>query len=124
MAAILIVDDEEPVRRLLAQLFGDRYEVRVASNGGQALALVEEQRPDVLLLDVMMPVLNGADLCRKLKSDTDTRDIPVILMTSAGPKITDATGADAYIGKPFDLDEIEKLVQRWLPAGGRAEPEP
>ena len=120
MPAILIVDDEEPVRSFLAQVFGDRYEVSLASNGGQALTLIEEQRPDIVLSDVMMPVLNGAELCRRLKANADTKDIPVILMTSAGPKSTDAAGADAYVGKPFDLDEIENLVQRWLPKKGSA----
>jgi CheY-like chemotaxis protein len=116
VAVILIVDDEEPVRSFLAQLFSDRYQVRVASNGGQALTLIHELRPDIVLSDVMMPVLNGAELCRRLKADVETRDIPVILMTSAGARSTDATGAEAYIAKPFDLDEIEMLVQRWMPA--------
>jgi two-component system phosphate regulon response regulator PhoB len=115
LAIILIVDDEEPVRGFLAQvLSGDGYEVRLAIHGSQALELVEKERPDLVLSDIMMPVLNGVELCRQLKGRADTKDVPVILMTSAGRKVADGTGCDAYITKPFDLIDIEALVQRLL----------
>ena len=60
-----------------------------------------------------MPVLNGAELCRRLKARTGAQRIPVILMSAAGPRAADGTGADAFIAKPFDLDEIEALVDHW-----------
>lgn len=115
MATILIVDDEEPVRGFLAQvLTEDGYDVCLATHGRQALELVDQERPDLVLSDVMMPVLNGVELCRLLKARADTKDVPVILMTSAGRKAADGTGCDAYISKPFDLIDVEALIERLL----------
>jgi len=115
VAIILIVDDEEPVRDFLAQVFSDAGHRSIqAIHGGQALELIEKERPHLVLADVMMPVVSGADLCRQIKASMDRRSIPVILMSSAGRRSADETGADAFIPKPFDLDHIEALVQRWL----------
>ena len=91
-----------------------RY-VREASHSGQALEMIAKERPDLVLSDVMMPVLNGPELCWRLKVREDTKNIPVILMTSAGRRATDGAGADAFIGKPFELDVMEKLAKHWLP---------
>ena len=116
MATILIVDDEEPVRELLALLLHDGgYRTLKAIHGAQALELMAKEHPDLVISDIMMPVLNGADLCRRLKAKPDTQSIPVILMSSAGRRPADSTGSDAFLGKPFDLAEIEALVRRWLP---------
>ena len=116
MPTILVVDDEEPVRGFLARLLmDDGYQVRLANHGRHALELMEKDLPDLVLSDVMMPVLSGRELCQRLKSREETRDIPVILMTSSGQKATEGTGADDSIAKPFDLDAVEALVQRWLP---------
>lgn len=116
MTTILIVDDEEPVRDFLAQLLADAgHRTLQAIHGNQALELVENERPDLVISDIMMPVLNGAELCRRLKAGTATNAIPVILMSSAGPRAADGTGADAFIAKPFDLEDMEALVGRWSP---------
>jgi two-component system phosphate regulon response regulator PhoB len=115
VANILIVEDEEPVRSFLSQLLTeDGYQVREAIHGRQALELIDKERPDLVLSDVMMPVLNGAELCRQLKAREDTKDIPVILMTSGGRKSSESAGADAFIGKPFELAHMEALVERWI----------
>jgi len=117
MATILIVDDEKPLRELLALVFAsDEHRVVLAGNGRQALELVAQDRPYVVLSDVMMPLLSGDKLCRRLKSDPVTALIPVILMSAAGRAIADTAGADAFVHKPFELDEIEALVRRWLPS--------
>jgi two-component system alkaline phosphatase synthesis response regulator PhoP len=117
MATILIVDDEKPVRELLALIFAaDGHRVVLAGNGRQALELVAQDRPDVVLSDVMMPLLSGAKLCRRLKSDPVTALIPVILMSAAGRAVAARAGADAFVHKPFDLNEIEVLVRGWLPS--------
>jgi DNA-binding response OmpR family regulator len=114
VATILIVEDEEPVRAFLAMLLEDAgHRILLAIHGAQALDLVEEDRPDLVISDVMMPVLNGADLCRRVKGGGETSTIPVILMSAAGEWAAEGTGADAFIAKPFDLDEIEALVRRW-----------
>ena len=116
MATILIVDDEEPVRGFLAQLLADAgHRTLQAVHGAEALAVVQKDRPDLVVSDIMMPVLNGAELCRRLKAGEETRAIPVILMSAAGRRSADGTGADAFIAKPFDLEAMETLVQRWCP---------
>jgi len=115
VATILIVDDEEPFRELLGEIFERAgYRVLLAINGRQALELLEQERPDLVVSDFMMPVLNGANLCRRLKAEPGTASIPIILMSAAGPQVADGTGADAYLDKPFDLDQMEALVSRWL----------
>ncbi len=114
MATILIVDDEEPVRDFLAQLLADGgHRTLQAVHGAEALELVAKERPDLVVSDIMMPVLNGAELCRRLKARAGMPPIPVILMSSAGPRAADGTGADAFIAKPFDLVDMEALVERW-----------
>ena len=116
MRTILIVEDEAPLRELLADLVEDAgYRPLQAIHGREALALIEQEQPDVVLSDVMMPVLNGAELCRILKGQPRTAAIPVILMSAAGPAIADGAGADAFVDKPFELSELEALVRRWLP---------
>jgi CheY-like chemotaxis protein len=116
VATILIVDDEEPVRELVALLLQDGgYRTLQAIHGAQALELMAKEHPDLVISDVMMPVLGGAELCRRLKAMPETRRIPVILMSSAGRRLADSTGSDAFLAKPFDLTELEALVRRWLP---------
>ena len=120
MATILIVDDEQPVRDLLAAIFEDSgHRALPAINGRDALEILDQERPDLVLSDVMMPVLNGATLCRRLKAEPSTASIPVILMSAAGRQVADGSGADAYLDKPFDLDGMEALVRRWLPPATR-----
>jgi CheY-like chemotaxis protein len=114
MATILIVDDEGPVRDFLAQFLADiGYRTLQAIHGAQALELVEKEHPDVVIADIMMPVLNGAELCRRLKTGTGTPGIAVILMSAAGRRSADGTGADAFISKPFDLVDMQALVHQW-----------
>jgi CheY-like chemotaxis protein len=116
VATILIVDDEEPVRAFLASLMQDAgYRTLLAIHGAQALDLIEEERPDLVICDIMMPVLNGAELCRRVKAGRETMAIPVILMSAASEWAAEGAGADAFIAKPFDLDDMEALVRRWAP---------
>jgi CheY-like chemotaxis protein len=115
MATILIVDDEAPIRQLLASVFEEAgYRSLQAHNGRQALDIVERDSPDVVLTDVMMPVLGGTELCRHLKSLPATNSIPVILMSAAGREIAEGCGANAFLDKPFQLDEVETLVYDML----------
>ena len=121
MSTILIVDDEAPVRNLLAQLLRDAgHRTLTAIHGSQALDLANREHPDLVIADVMMPVLGGAEMCRRLKGGAATQGIPIILMSGAGRQVADGAGADDFIDKPFDLDAMERLVQRWLarPASG------
>jgi CheY-like chemotaxis protein len=117
MATILIVDDEKPVRQFLVAAFQQEgHQVLEASHGGQALNILASgsAHPDIVISDLMMPLVGGAELCNILKSDPATADIPVVLMSAAHPRSSATAMADALISKPFDLDVLDSLVQRLL----------
>jgi CheY-like chemotaxis protein len=120
VSTILIVDDEEPIRYFLVQLLADEgHRALQAVHGADALEMVEQERPDLVVSDIMMPVLNGAEMCRRLKARAERPPIPVILMSSAGERAAAGSGADAFIAKPFDLDDLEELIRRWCPSLGK-----
>lgn len=116
---ILVVDDEERNRRLLRHLLENKgYLVREAGDGEEALARVAEEAPDVVLLDVMMPKLDGFEVCRRLKGDECTSRIPVLLVTMLSERqdrLTGiAAGATDFLSKPVDMDEVLLRVENAL----------
>jgi CheY-like chemotaxis protein len=116
MATILVADDERPLRELLVAVFGAiGHRVLEARDGRQALELVAAERPDAIVSDVMMPVMDGVELCRRVKADAATSRLPIVLMSAAAGRRVEGSGADAFVSKPFDLDELERLVGRLLP---------
>jgi CheY-like chemotaxis protein len=116
VTAILVVDDEKPLRELLSMALEEAgFRVLQAYHGRQALEVAISARPDLIVSDVMMPLMNGVELCRALKSNPATARIPVILMSAAGKAVAEGAKAEAFIDKPFDLDDMEALVRRWLP---------
>lgn len=118
MATILIVDDERPLRDLLAAIFSSSgYRVVEAGDGRRALELAAAEHPDAVISDVMMPLMNGVELCRRLKADQRTRDVPVVLMSAVDESRTKGAGADAFVAKPFDIDDLERLVGKLLTPG-------
>ena len=118
MTTILIVEDEQPVRDMLTMLLeDDGYEVLQAIHGEQALALVSRHRPDLVISDVMMPVLDGIELCQRLKSSAETDTIPVILMSSAARQSAMRACPDAFIEKPFQITAVESLVSQLVGSG-------
>ena len=122
MATILIVDDEKPVRQFLVAAFeAEGHQVLEAAHGRDALSVVASNsaRPDLVISDVMMPLVGGVELCRTLKADPSTADIPIVLMSAAYPRAGASAGADAIISKPFDLDTLDALVHRLLSARHR-----
>jgi two-component system, OmpR family, response regulator VicR len=117
MATILIVDDEKPVRQFLAAAFEQGgHQVLEAWHGRHALNVIagHASRLDLVLSDVMMPLMGGVELCQALRADPSTADIPIVLMSAAHVIAATPVGADAIIGKPFDLDALDALVQRLL----------
>jgi len=115
VATILIVEDERPIRDLLETILRDAgYATATAVHGAEALARVAEEPPDLVLADLMMPVLGGAELCRRLKADPSTRDIPVVLMSAVRPVGDPGAGQAAFLPKPFDLGAVEAVVARSL----------
>jgi len=117
VATILIVDDEKPVREFLSVAFEQEgHRVLQAWHGRQALKVMAtgENRPDLIISDMMMPLIGGVELCQTLKADPATAHIPIVLMSAAPARAHASTGADAVIGKPFDLDMLDGLVERLL----------
>jgi len=118
MAEIMVVDDERDIRNLLRQVLEHAgYQVQTAGNGREALEMLEQTRPDLVLLDIMMPEVDGWEVCRNIKTRQKTKDIPVILITVRSQPLdkvvgTEVVGADDYITKPFDLDDLLARVAR------------
>lgn len=116
---ILVVDDETDLL-IIAQtaLQTEGYVVETASNGAAGLAAARRQRPDLILLDVMMPDLSGFDVLRELKADEGLATVPIIMLTgiSEKSKIQEAldSGIDYYIVKPFDFDDLLRKVGQAL----------
>jgi two-component system alkaline phosphatase synthesis response regulator PhoP len=111
---ILVVDDEVYIVHILDFSLGmEGYEVVTALDGEQALAKVKTEEPDLVVLDIMMPKLDGYETCKILKSDPETKHIPVILLSAKGRNVDQKmgfqVGADDYITKPFSP---RKLVER------------
>jgi CheY-like chemotaxis protein len=116
---VLVVDDEADVVELLESCFTLRgYEVISARNGQEALAKVHQEQPDVVLLDIMMPVFDGYEICRIIKNNTETKHIPVIFITAKGRQADIERGfelrADGYVVKPFEPLELTEFTERIL----------
>jgi DNA-binding response OmpR family regulator len=116
---ILIADDNADVRNALTYILeDDGYDILTARNGTEALRAVREVRPDILFLDVMMPEINGFDVCRTIKSDPELRPTYIIMLTAKGQvaeqKQGRDAGADAYVIKPFSPLELLTKVRSIL----------
>ena len=113
---ILIVDDDEELVELLADIFikDGRFDVRVANNGFDAGMLVKEFRPDVVVLDVMLPDINGKEVCQRVRSDSTLDDVRIICISGMveSDKVADlkAAGANDFIQKPFAVEKLMECV--------------
>lgn len=119
MAVILIVDDEEPIQELLKfNLEKEGYEVLLADDGPTALKIIEEKRPDLVILDVMLPGMNGLEVCNQLRQNSNVREIPVIMLTAKAEEIDKVLGlelgADDYLTKPFSPRELLARIRARL----------
>ena len=125
---VLVVEDEADVAGMIRYNLGkEGYDVCVAANGTEALRQVKEARPDVILLDIMVPQLNGWEICRRLKQDRETVAIPVIMVTGRveeGDKVLGfEMGADDYVTKPFSPRELLARVRAVTRRGRLGDPE-
>lgn len=106
---VLIVDDDPAILNMLDELLQDeQYETLLATDGNEALTIARHEKPDLILMDLMLPVLDGATAIRQLKNDPETQSIHIIAM-SAGANLrmhADQLPADSVIGKPFDLNTL------------------
>ncbi|MFP4036295.1 MAG: PleD family two-component system response regulator [Desulfobacteraceae bacterium] len=121
---ILVVDDDPDLVETLAMMLESKgCEVGRAYDGVEGEAAIKERRPDLIILDIMMPRKDGYVLCSELKASEETRDIPVVLLTAVGEAVPStrythadgmSTEADEYIPKPVDTDTLWKVVQGFL----------
>ncbi len=118
MKRILVVEDQELNRELLVQLLRETYDLQTACDGQEALDVVEKFNPDLILLDLSLPVLDGWSVARRLKSQPSTRRIPIIALTAhamAGDRDQALkAGCDEYLTKPFREDQLFDLLQSIL----------
>lgn len=115
---LLIVDDEAEIRRVIGEFFAPRYEVMAAADGREAVARALGERPDLILLDLRLPEVDGYQVCRQLKMRDETGRIPIVMLTalSATPDKVKGLmyGADEYLTKPIDLQRLDEVVGRLL----------
>ena len=119
MRTVLVVDDSNTVREMIADLLGKvGIKVLEASDGAEAKQKIEASPPDLVVMDIVMPNMNGYELCRWVKSNRTTQDIPVVICSSKGEEFDRywgmKQGADAYIAKPFQPTELIGTVKQLL----------
>ncbi|MDM8537658.1 response regulator [Desulfobacterales bacterium HSG17] len=115
---ILIVDDEPNNLRLMMQILGDPYQLSFAANGIKALEVVQKIDFDMILLDIMMPEMDGYEVCRRLKADEKTKHIPIIFVTAKDDSNNEARGLELgaidYIAKPVSPAIVKARVKNYL----------
>ena len=115
---ILVVDDAEFNRDLLLQLLEDDYEVIMAVDGGEGVKKAEQERPDLILMDLGMPVMDGWEATRRIKANSELKHIPIIAVTShamVGDEIqAREAGCDDYLPKPIDENELLRKIKRFI----------
>jgi DNA-binding response OmpR family regulator len=116
---VLVVDDEEYIQHILNFSFGaEGYEVITAADGEEAVRLARSEKPDIIVLDIMMPKMDGYEACKQIKADPQTQDIPVILLTAKGRevdrKLGTEAGADDYVVKPFSPGRLIERVEGFM----------
>ncbi|MBC2838684.1 response regulator transcription factor [Robiginitalea sp. SC105] len=119
---LLIVDDEAHIRMLIEQTLEDLedegVEMLFADNGEKALSIIQEERPNLVFLDVMMPKMNGMEVCQRVKKELKLEGIYIILLTAKGQEVDRQKGlemgADRYMTKPFDPDEMFEIAEEIL----------
>jgi two-component system cell cycle response regulator DivK len=117
---ILVVEDQEDNRQILRDLLSSvGYEMSEAENGVEALAAVAKQRPDLILMDIQLPIMDGYEATRRIKSDPATKSIPIIVVTSYALSGDEgkarAAGCDAYVTKPYSPRQLLAKVKEFLP---------
>ncbi len=120
---LLVDDDPDFVEAVRVIVESGGYDVRVAYDGQEGLEAVAEEKPDLIVLDVMMPVMNGHATCARLKADKATASIPIILLTAVADRVTTSTythrdmlesEAEDYMPKPVEPSELLALIKSWL----------
>jgi len=116
---VLVVEDEDSLATLLQyNLQKDRYDIAVAGDGEEALLLIDERLPDLVVLDWILPKVSGIEVCRRLRQRNETRNLPIIMLTARGEESDRIrgldTGADDYVVKPFSMSELTARIRAVL----------
>jgi DNA-binding response OmpR family regulator len=119
---VLVVDDDDDMRSLMIMILSDRYEVSAARDGAEGLEMARLQRPDLIVLDLLMPRMHGFEVCRRVRADKGLKGVKVLISSSKSYQhdvntAVGETGADGYIVKPFEIADFEKRVAGLLAAG-------
>ena len=119
MSTVLVVEDSVTQREMITDLLkGSGLNVSIATDGVEALEHIEGHRPDLVVLDIVMPRMNGYEVCRRIKADPKTQNVPVVMCSSKGEEFDRywgmKQGADAYIAKPFQPTELVGTVKQLL----------
>lgn len=127
MSKILVIDDDPENRDILrARLEKAGHEVTEATQGEEGLRLLQETAVEMVFLDIMMPKVDGWQVCRQIKANPKTKTIPVVLLTARGQQIDQLrgweSGADEYLMKPWDPVRLLQLVEKWCPASKARKP--
>jgi PleD family two-component response regulator len=123
---ILVVEDDFDISNMLRIYFsGQQYEVQIAPRGSEALQMTRKQLPNLIILDIMLPDMNGYDVCRELRTTTRTSHIPIIFLTQKDERSDKIAGlelgADDYITKPFDIEELKLRVKNAIDSSKRSQ---
>jgi CheY-like chemotaxis protein len=118
-ASILVVDDDPEIVTMLSTRLGKRgFKITTAEDGKKAIELAKRDKPDLVLLDVMMPGKSGWEVARALKQDPVTQHVKIVMVTAIGEKTNEITapiyGADAHIDKPFEFEQLERVITELL----------
>ena len=123
---ILITDDEPSVRLLVKRFLSKDYTVLEASNGEEAISITRTEKPDLILMDILMPKMDGYTACYVIKTDEVTKDIPVVMLTAVAHKLNKQLGealyADGYITKPFSSQDLKGVISQFLPTSKKPQP--
>jgi len=115
---ILVADDEPTVRLTVSRMLEKEFIVLEATNGEEAVDITQEQKPDLILMDLMMPKMDGYTACSKIKADQITKVIPVVMLTAVGhelnKKFAEEMDAKGYITKPFTQQELLDTIRKLL----------
>ena len=115
---ILIADDEETVRSLVKRLLGKTYRILEAENGEEAVKVAVNEKPDLILMDILMPRMDGLTACYAIKRNPATKEIPVVMLTAVDYELNrklsqDVMGAQDYITKPFDSETLMDVMAKF-----------
>ncbi len=116
---ILIADDEETVRSLVTRLLGKSYKVVEANNGEDAVKVAVNEKPDLILMDILMPKMDGLTACYAIKRNQATKEIPIVMLTAVDYELNrklsqDVMGAQGYVTKPFDAQTLMRMINKFL----------